>query len=165
MRLAAGLLLCLIGAACGPRQAAPSLDVERELRAAAAEWDRAFNAADLAALVALYADDAISMPFNAPVSQGRAALEASFRTFFAENEAARHHTLLDEIQISPDFATERARYQLTFTSRQDRKPVVENGHHVMNRRKIGGRWLITWEIFNADTAPVVAPGSAANGSK
>ena len=70
-----GLMACERPEGLGTRER----DVPEALRLAGAEWDRLFNARDAAGLAAHYADDVVSMPFNAPTVQGRPALQAEFK--------------------------------------------------------------------------------------
>jgi ketosteroid isomerase-like protein len=120
-----------------------------ELTRASQEWDRHFNAGDAAALTALYAENAVSMPPSLPTLQGRAALQRDFEGFFAINEA-RHETTVDEIIVEGGLAIERAHYRLTYRPRGGGAEVVETGRHVECRRRIGDQWLIVTEIWNTD---------------
>jgi ketosteroid isomerase-like protein len=145
-----GLGLCLpIAISCGGRE---SVEVAGRMRSAGAEWDRLFNSGDAALLAALYAEDAISMPFNAPTVEGRHALQAEFDKFFAEN-AGRHETLVDELLATDDWAIERARYVLTYTPRSTGIEVRETGRHIVCRKRHGDTWPIAWELWNTDTPP------------
>jgi ketosteroid isomerase-like protein len=122
-----------------------------ELTRASQEWDGHFNAGNAAALAALYAENAVSMPPSLPTLHGRAALQADFESFFAANEA-RHETTVDEIIVEGGLAIERAHYRLTYRPRAGGAEVVETGRHVECRRMIGGQWLIVTEIWNTDAA-------------
>src|ERR1041385_4130640 len=83
------------------------------LRTAAEDWDRLFNSQDTSKLSALYAEEAISMPFNAPTVRGRKGITFEKQQFFAQN-TGKHETFVDEILTHEDWAIERARYTLTF---------------------------------------------------
>ena len=122
------------------------------LRNAGQEWDRLFNARDTSGLAALYADDAISMPYNAPTVRGRMAIQTEFNNFLAQN-TARHETSVEEVLVKGDWAIERARYTMTYTSHATDAQVIETGRHVMGRQKVKGRWQIAWEIWNSDQPP------------
>jgi uncharacterized protein (TIGR02246 family) len=117
---------------------------------AAAEWDSAFNSRDVSRLVALYAQDVVSMPFNAPTVRGRPALQAEFEKFF-QNNKGRHQTIVEENLVKDDWAIERARYTLSYLPTGASTMVVETGRHVMCRKRINGSWLVVWEIWNTDT--------------
>lgn len=115
-------------------------------------WDRLFGERDAARLVELYAEDAISMPFDAPTIQGRKALQADFEKFFAANEGTRHETRVAEVLTGPGWAVERAEYTLTYTPKGTGRESVETGRHVVCRKEVAGRWLIAWELWNRDQA-------------
>jgi uncharacterized protein (TIGR02246 family) len=150
------LIATAFAAACAPPQRPPVPSATTEdaiLRQAPAEWDRLFNAGALTALADLYADDAVSMPFNARTVQGRDAVLAEFEKLFADNQDLRHETVVDELLATSDWAIERARYTMSYTTRRDKKAVMETGRHVMCRKRVDGRWQIVWEIFNTDMPP------------
>ncbi len=123
-----------------------------DLKAAGAQWDRLFNSRDTSGLAALYAEDVISMPFNAPTIHGRQSLQADFEKFFAQN-TARHETLVEEILTTEDWGIERARYVLTYSPLSAGGEVRETGRHVVCRKKTNGKWQIAWELWNTDTPP------------
>lgn len=119
------------------------------LKNAGAEWDKLFNARDIANLADLYADDAVSMPYNYQTVRGRNAIKAELEKFLEQNDA-RHETFPEEILTRDDFSIERARYITTYTPKGGANRIVETGRHVMCRKKINGKWLIAWEIWNSD---------------
>ena len=119
------------------------------LRTAPEEWDRLFNLQDAGKLAALYAEDAVSMPFNASTLRGRKAIQGNSQQFFAQN-TGKHETFVDEILTHEDWAIERARYALTYTPKPSGPQRKETGRQVVCRRKLNGSWLIVWEIWNTD---------------
>ncbi len=126
--------------------------VASDLKAAGAEWDRLFNSRDASGLAALYAEDVISMPFNAPTIHGRQALQADFEKFFSQN-TGRHETLVEEILAADDWGIERARYVLTYSPLAGGGEVKETGRHVVCRKRSNGKWQIAWELWNTDAPP------------
>lgn len=122
------------------------------LKNAGVEWDSLFNSGNVTSLAALYAENVISMPFNAPTIYGRQALQADFESFLANN-TAEHKTDIDEILTGDDWVIERAHYLLTYTSKTSGNVTIETGRHVVCRKKIDGRWQIAWEIWNTDKPP------------
>jgi uncharacterized protein (TIGR02246 family) len=150
------LSLLLFNVSCGnERNSYTSEDNTADneyLRNAGHEWDRLFNARDTSGLAALYADNAISMPYNAPTVYGRTAIQAEFNNFLAPN-IARHETSIEEVLVKGDWAIERARYTMTYTPNATGTQVIETGRHVMCRKKVSGRWQIAWEIWNSDQPP------------
>ena len=135
-----------------PSQTGGSAGAEEEVRAASAAWDEAHNAGDLAKLVALYGDSAVSMPFNRPALEGRAAIEADFRAFF-DTYTAHHTTEIVSLTVVEDWAIERGRYQLSATPKGEGAPFSETGKHVVIRRRVDGSWKVQMEIWNLDAPP------------
>ncbi|OGC78482.1 MAG: hypothetical protein A2Z27_02730 [candidate division Zixibacteria bacterium RBG_16_50_21] len=149
-------LILFLGISCGGKKDSTS---EKEaaadqeyLNKAGAEWDSLFNSGEVASLAALYAEDVISMPFNAPTIYGRKALQADFENFLTNN-SAEHKTSVDEILREDDWAIERAHYILTYTYKTKGNVTIETGRHVVCRKKINGQWQIAWEIWNTDKPP------------
>ena len=119
------------------------------LRTAPEDWDHAFDSNDAAKPAALYAEDAISMPENAPTVRGRRAIQAEFEKYFAQY-SARHETFVDEILTHQDWAIERGRFTVISTPKPSGPQSKLSGRHVVCRRKINGTWLIAWEIWNTE---------------
>ena len=69
--------LALVGVGAGCRAGGPAESLEAPdgayLQQAGMEWDALFNARRPIQLAALYAEDAVSMPFNRPNLNGRQA--------------------------------------------------------------------------------------------
>ena len=79
------VVILLLGVFVGAFAALPSTpDVsanegrESQIREASKAWDEAFNAEDLSALMALYADGAVSMP-RLPCPRGEGSDQPGFR--------------------------------------------------------------------------------------
>ena len=122
------------------------------LKNAGAEWDKLFNARDIANLADRYAEDAVSMPYNYQTVRGKKAIRAELEKFLEQNEA-QHETFPEEIITKDDLSIERARYITTYTPKSGGTRIIETGRHVICRKKIEGKWLITWEIWNSDQPP------------
>jgi ketosteroid isomerase-like protein len=152
--LPAGLLLGALAFGCG-RGATPSGTTEddparaAEVRAASVAWDSAYNAGEVAALVELYADSAVSMPYDRPALAGRTAIADDFRALFHDYRG-EHHTEVLALEVTGDWAIERGRYTLATTPRDGGTIVSEEGKHVVVRHRVDGAWKIHWEIWNTD---------------
>ncbi|MEE8576760.1 MAG: SgcJ/EcaC family oxidoreductase [candidate division Zixibacteria bacterium] len=68
------IVVALIFSACQPCEEQTVADVEA-IRALTQQWNAAVEAQDVPALVALYADDIVQMPPNAPFNRGKQAIE------------------------------------------------------------------------------------------
>jgi ketosteroid isomerase-like protein len=136
----------------GPPPASANANAAYAARAASAAWDDAHNAADLPRLIQLYSESAVSMPCNRPAIEGRSAIEADFREFFAGFNA-RHKTTIVSLEVAGDWAIERGTYELSVAPKAGGPTVSELGKHIVVRRKVDGAWKIQWEIWNTDAAP------------
>lgn len=123
--------------------------IESEVRAASVAWDEAHNAGDLDRLMSLYAEDAVSMPFERPALEGKDAVEEDFGAYFADFDA-RHKTTIVGLEIADDWAIERGAYTLTATAKDGDGGFEEAGKHIVVRRKDGDGWKVVWEIWNVD---------------
>lgn len=132
------------------RFAEPSLQAqEDQVREASAAWDEAFNSGDLTQLMALYTEEAVDMPPNLPVLEGRAAIEADLQ-YILEEFTAHHETSIIDIKIGGDLAIERAAYTMLLTPKAGGDTVTEVGKHIVVRQKVGDKWKVLWEIWNSD---------------
>lgn len=148
------IILALALTACQPSDPSPAsanASAADSARAASVAWDEAHNAGDLARLIELYSESAASMPYNRPALEGRSAIEADFREFFAGFNA-RHKTTIVSLEVVADWAIERGRYELSATPKAGGPAVNELGKHIVVRRKVDGAWKIQWEIWNTDAA-------------
>lgn len=152
------LILAVLLSACQPivlevpsastEQEASSLAAqEAEVRAASAAWDEAFNAADLPQLMALYAEDAVSMPPNLPALEGKTAIEGDFEWVF-DNFTAHHQTTVVDLEIAGDLAVEQGEYTMSFTPKDGSDPFSETGKHIVVRKKSTAGWQVIREIWN-----------------
>lgn len=128
------------------------VDAEGALRAASAAWDEAHNSADVGALLELYDETAVSMPFDRPALEGRDAIAADLAAFFAEFNA-RHETTIVSLEVAGDWAIERGAYELLMEPKAGGERLAERGKHIVVRYRVGDAWLVHWEIWNRD-----APG-------
>jgi ketosteroid isomerase-like protein len=98
-------------------------NAERELLAASAAWDEAFNSGDVDGVMALYADGAVSMPPGFPDLVGKAAIQADYEFLF-ENFDFQHQTTVVQLEIHGAMAVERGEYTNLVTP-ADGSPFVE----------------------------------------
>ena len=117
---------------------------ESQIREASEAWDEAFNAEDLDALMALYADGAVSMPPGFPALEGKEAIRADFAYVF-DNFDWEHETTIVELRMSGNVAFERGAYTMS-----EGGVTFETGKHIVVRHKHGNAWLVVWEIWNTN---------------
>ena len=134
---------------------------EAAIRAQSVNWEKAFNGGDAKALTALYADDALVLPPNAPGARGREAILALFNKDIADAKAAGAVFKLSpktDVGISGNLGWESGTYTVTVKG-----AVVESGKFLSVSRKQKGKWLYVRDTWNADAppAPAAAPAAAA----
>lgn len=125
------------------------------INSAVESYTQAFETNDWAAFATLYAEDAVVMPPNAPVVQGRAALLELTAIW---PPITTFSVTIDEIDGCRDLAFSRGGYTFSATLEGVPEPVEDTGSYVeIWRRQADGSWLIAAEIWNSDNAP---PGAA-----
>lgn len=110
------------------------------------KWDAAFNKGDAAALSAMYAEDAYVLPPGHEMITGRSAIEAFWRQAAQQVGDAKLVTL-DVLPLGPGAAREIGTVTLETKARPPRQTV---GKYVVVWRRIGGRWLLATDIWNAN---------------
>lgn len=154
--LAAGLFM-LAGPALA---AAPAAGAdEAAIRAQTTSWEKAYNAGDAKGVAALYADDALLMPPNAPGASGKAAILAFLTKDIAGAKAAGVVFVLNpktDVGVSGDMGWESGTYKATVKG-----AVVETGKFLSVSKKKDGKWLYIRDTWNADAAPAPAAPAAA----
>ncbi len=111
-------------------------------------WAAAANGDDWGGLAALYTEDAILMPPNGPVVQGRAAIEAFFVAFPPTSGWTLNPV---EIDGRGDLAFVRGTFS-TMIEMEGMPAVQETGKYIEIRRKqADGSWLLAVDIFNSNT--------------
>ncbi len=140
------LVFPVILATCTPAPA-PQVDTSAEdeaaLRASGDNFLAAWNAADVAALGSLLADDAIEMPPDGPALRGRDAIMQGMRDYF-EQFTATQTAETDEISIHGDIAVLHGTWTVTETPRAGGEAQTRSGKWMdVQRRQADGSWK-TW---------------------
>jgi uncharacterized protein (TIGR02246 family) len=130
---------------------APAGDKEA-VRAVNVSWFKAYNARDVDAIAALYADDAVLSAPGAPSARGAAAIKEAFRKDIAaatKAGIANNSGTSEEVGVSGDLAWESNTYSATDKSGK----VVEKGKYVTVFERRNGKWVIIRDIWNSDGPP------------
>jgi uncharacterized protein (TIGR02246 family) len=129
---------------------APKTDmnkVKAEIQALETAWSTAQNAKDINALMAMYADDAVSMPDGAPILRGKAAIQAQQEADFAKAKEGNINTYeVQEIFGDENVVTEIG----TGVTKDASGAVVRTGKYVAIWQKSEGKYLCIREIYNSD---------------
>lgn len=145
------LPLALLVLACQPAPPAAPAGLSDEDRATIAAVSSAFveaaNAANWAALGALYTQDASVLPPNAPAVQGREAIQALFASF---PPISGMELTSVEVDGAGDIAYVRGTYRLTMTP-PGAAAIQDSGKFIeIRKRGADNSWLLYLDIYNSD---------------
>lgn len=122
---------------------------EMAIRGHVDRWLQLVKAKDAAGIAELYAEDGAVMPPNAPIGEGRAAIEQTWASMM--RTPGFDLTFAPEqivVSSSGDMALDRGTYSLTIAP--DGTSQTDTGKYVVVWRKIGGEWKAAADIFNSD---------------
>ncbi|MFC1540841.1 SgcJ/EcaC family oxidoreductase [Candidatus Latescibacterota bacterium] len=112
-------------------------------------FERAFNENNINMLMALYTDDAIVMPPNAPTIYGKEAIRNFYQ--YIEEEIFDITYPADEVQVFGDLAFRRGTLKGTWKAKEGEESGVSNNKGlVLLRRQSDGSWKISHAIFNSN---------------
>lgn len=128
---------------------------EADVRAAMADFDRAFAAGDADALVATCTEDARFLLLYSPARDGQAAIRAAWTAFFAAYDTTAWVTDRLIVDVHGDRAYTVSTYSETLVPRGGGTASSIEGRLVLFlRRASGGPWLVTLAL-NSHIRPVV----------
>lgn len=107
----------------------------------------AFNAKDVDAIAALYADNSLFMPPNAPSVRGREMVKSFYGGLIAQG-ASTLRMEADEVSGHGPLAFESGSYTVEFT--RDGAPGRDRGKYVRVHRNLAGTWRIEKTIWSSD---------------
>jgi uncharacterized protein (TIGR02246 family) len=122
---------------------------KKALEAGAAAWMNAFNAKDVEAMTAHYAEDAVLLPPNAPAVFGRDAVLATMQEMFVSGLGIELEDL--EIKVENDLGYKAGRYRLL----SEDGALVDRGKYIEIWTKADGKWVLHRDIWNSSVQPEV----------
>lgn len=128
-------------------------DADRKaMEARVADFDKAVRAADWPAVVLFYSEEGMLLPPNAPVVQGREAMQKFFEGWPKITEFKESVT---EIEGYGDLASMRGTYEMTMTPPGVTAPLKDTGKSLaVWRKQPDGSWLVSRVSWNSDLAAV-----------
>jgi uncharacterized protein (TIGR02246 family) len=124
-----------------------TLASQTDLRKAIEAQNKRFGAAvekgDVAALGALYTDDAQALPPNSDVVEGRAAIQEMWKGVLASGVGGASLETTD-VETEGSLAYETGRYQM----RSKDGKVLDRGKYVVVWKRSGNDWRIHRDIWN-----------------
>ncbi len=142
------LAALVLGACAASPVQAKKADEEKLVQAIYREIEM-FEAGDADGLMALFAEDAVSLPQGGPPVEGKAAIAAGKGTFLDSFTVDFDFELVD-YEIVGDYATRRGKWTQVVTPKDGGDPVTVPGKCMVGWKKIDDEWKIVWEIFNFD---------------
>ncbi|MGD2215108.1 MAG: SgcJ/EcaC family oxidoreductase [Gemmatimonadales bacterium] len=124
--------------------------VAEAFAAVRAEYKRAFEAGDAAALAALYAEDAKRMPPDAEVQNGRAAIEQGFTASLAETTSREITITETDMGASGNLAYSIGTYSVTYQAEGMAEPVTDGGEYLaVSRQAADGSWELLAHMWTS----------------
>jgi uncharacterized protein (TIGR02246 family) len=115
---------------------------------------KATLAGDAKAIAALYTEDAIEMPPNAPMVKGRAAILQFYEKAFAGGTTINSFTLTHlDTHAAGDRGYDVGTYTQGATPKGATNPVADSGKYTVILKRVGSAWLVAYAIYNSDQPP------------
>lgn len=135
-----GLGLCLTLGACTKNDALPRDVIQ--------SFERAFNADDLDACLALFDEDAQILPERGPIVSGRDGIQQYLQDQMTP--VVSFNTEADMTMVRSDIAIEQGQYRVRDVRRGSD---IEEGKYIHVWRNRGGAWKLYRIMYNTDVAP------------
>ncbi len=146
------VLLMLLLVPIAPVSAAPAAGLTdadvTAIKKHSAAWVKAAQAGDWNTMVAVYAEDALYLPEQAPMLQGRAAIRGDF-------DSSPKMTDLTVVQLEidgrGDLAFARGTFSFTMAPEAGARPVTVTGKYIeIWKKQADGQWRIVRDIWNTN---------------
>ena len=146
----AGIALIAVAAAVSTPSAADTAEDKAALRAADQIFMRAYWKGDLETVVALYAEDAVLLPANAPEVKGREAIRKYYAADMSGLKPGESGMIVESTQgVSGNLGWSSGRVKDTAAN----GTTTSTGKFLSVSRKVNGRWLYIRDTWNSDSPP------------
>ncbi|HRW10147.1 MAG TPA: nuclear transport factor 2 family protein, partial [Caldilineaceae bacterium] len=137
-----------------PPAPAPTTDVDEVTEAVNAIWreyEASLLADDAERWIALWADDGVRLPPNAPVVEGKEAIFAGISSRMETIQYTAFVITPEELTVNGDIAISRGVYEGTFVAKAGGDPMQVDGKFMtFLRQQPDGTWKIYRDIFNSN---------------
>jgi ketosteroid isomerase-like protein len=138
----------------------PAVDVEADIATIKAlndEWLALYNAGDFDKLVTIfYTENAVQMPPNAPILEGKEVILSSLKKSREESEEYCDSSIVEDVSVYGNVAVARGTDTGTITLRDGGEPTRYNIKWlIVYERQSDGTWKCVYEIWN-DNNPLPA---------
>ena len=145
--ISAGAAVLFLTLAPGSGAQEPSDNDRGEIQAVLDRYERALNASDVDAVLALYVDDGVFMPSSAPTAAGIESVRASYEYVFTTIKLNIAFTV-EEIVADGSIAFARTGSKGSVTVLADGTTVPEDNRELFVFQKQDGVWKIARYMFN-----------------
>src|ERR1700728_4640987 len=127
----------------------PAAD-EKAIRDLDAKWEKTAEARDLDGALSYYSDDAVVMPGNAPIVQGKDAIRALWKSLLSPDISLSWQATKVDVARSGELAYVIGTYTLTSKDAQG-KPTTDHGKLLEIFKKKGeDPWKVAVDMYNSD---------------
>jgi len=149
-------LMLVVAVACQPatveQQATTAGPDVEAIRALLAQTVTAYNAADVEAAMALYADDVLSMP-PTDAAMGKADVRGMMEAFLGENDL-QFTAQADEILVAGDVGVLLVSYDENWTPKGEGEPGAQHGKWlIVLRKQADGSWKAWRDMWTSVSPP------------
>jgi len=145
------LVLAALAGCTAPAPVAPPVDIaalKTAIQARQSEWSAAFLAADAAAIAALYAEDAATIPASGDWERGRDRIARSLQPILDSIAYTAREDITEEvIPLGNDYVFEIGHFSATGTAKADGSPSSMSGRYMaLWRKDPDGVWRVLRDI-------------------
>ncbi len=112
----------------------------------------ALGEGDLDGLMAVYADDVISLPPGQPALVGRAAVRAVWEASLAEYDV-QVTVDIEEVRVTAEWAFERGTFEMQLTPKAGGPTISDFGKYLDVLRQVDGQWKYWRMSWNSSQSP------------
>lgn len=158
--LTASLTLTFIGclsllSLTGCTQTSPDTHVEEEkaLSEVDAQWLKTVGTKDLDATVAVYTDDAVVLPGDAPIANTKQAIRGVWAPMVAPNATISWEVNQAEVARSGELGYLRGAYRLVTKDAAGKETTEVGKFAEVWKKRADGKWKCAVDTFSADAPP------------
>ena len=117
------------------------------IKAVSQQFADNFNSGNIAALAALYAEEAKLLPPNSPSIVGKESIQAFFQASYDAGVGDLQITVI-ELSVSEDMAHKVGKYTLTIQP-EEGEAISDSGKYVWIWKRVNGSWKVDVLIWNS----------------
>ena len=149
---AVGLALCGCQSKTQPNPTVNTIEEKNAIEATLKNYEAVLNASDVDGILALYAEDGVFMPTEAPTAAGKEQVRAAYEHVFGTIKLDIVFSI-DEIVQHGDFAFARTVSRGEVTILAEGVTLPEENRELFVLKKTGDDWKIARYMFNKMSPP------------